>query len=229
MSSVETIQTGDVPLRHWVPDHPNGAGLVVVHEIFGISDYIVDRCRDLAGDGYLVVAPDLYGRLAEPPVFDPESPDYVMQGVNASQRLDWDLAVADTLAALEWVRQAVPRAGVLGFCFGGGIAFNAAAVGHPDALVSYYGSAMPRLAHLSTQVTCPQLHQFGLDDAFISTEAQGEIYEQLGASRGPLRWETYAGAGHAFDNPHALFEHAEARGEAWKTTLDFLRQYLVET
>ena len=54
---------GDLPALRFAPRSPNGAGVVVVQEIFGVSDYIVGRCQDLADEGYVVYAPVLYTRL----------------------------------------------------------------------------------------------------------------------------------------------------------------------
>src|SRR5919112_505120 len=62
------------------------------------------------------------------------------------QRLDWDTTVADAVAALHHLRgrdEVDGRVGVIGFCLGGGVAYNVAAVADPDVLVSYYGSSIP--------------------------------------------------------------------------------------
>ena len=82
-------------------------------------------------------------------------------------KLDWEPPVADGAAALHALRTCAEvdgPVGVLGFCFGGGLAFNVAAVDRrrgPDALVSYYGSALPNLLALAPQVSAPSLHHFG--------------------------------------------------------------------
>ncbi len=80
----------------------------MVQEIFGVSGYIQDRCQDLADEGYVVYAPDLYDRLPEKPVIDPASPDYLMQGMSAMQALDWQTAATDIVATLEALRARSP-------------------------------------------------------------------------------------------------------------------------
>lgn len=220
----------DLPALRFAPDEPNGAGIVVVQEIFGVGDYVQSRCQDLADQGYLVYAPVLYSRLDEIPDFDPEAEDYVMQGVTAASALDWDTTVADvaaTLAALRADETVTGKVALHGFCFGGGVAFAAAAAAAPDALVAYYGSALPQLTGLAPQVRCPQLHHFGTADEYIDSGAQAVVLDALADGVGPVRWETYAGAGHAFDNPDGRFHHPQAASEAWQTTLEFLQHYVL--
>src|SRR5665811_1532583 len=95
---------GDLPALRFAPSSPNRAGVVVVQEIFGVSNYIVGRCQNLADEGYVVYAPVLYTRLPEKPVLDPSSPDYLAQGMSASSGLDWDTAARDVVAAVATLR-----------------------------------------------------------------------------------------------------------------------------
>jgi carboxymethylenebutenolidase len=117
--------------------------------------------------------------------------------------------------------------GLLGFCFGGGLAFAVAAAtsaagAGPDVLVSYYGSALPTLLDQAPQVTCPSLHHFGLADDYLPPEVQRAIEEAVTAGGADTTFLTYAGAGHAFDNPAPIFHHREAAAEAWATTETWL-------
>ncbi len=229
----ETVQIqapdGDLPALRFAPSSPNGAGVVVVQEIFGVSDYIVGRCQNLADEGYVVYAPILYDRLPEKPVLDPSSPDYLTQGMTASRGLDWETAARDVVAAVATLRaeSGTEKVGLLGFCFGGGLAFNVAALTDVDALVSYYGSALPRLLDLAPQVTAPQLHHWGTRDSFIEGPAQGEAREALATSPGTVQWEVYEGAGHAFDNNQVPFHHPTASAAAWPVTLGFFASHLL--
>jgi carboxymethylenebutenolidase len=221
---------GDLTALRFAPRSPNGAGVVVVQEIFGVSPYIQSRCQDLADEGYVVLAPILFDRLPEPPVLDPSSPDYLQQGMAASGGLDWDTAVRDGVAAVSTLRAepGVSKVGLLGFCFGGGLAFNVAAVTDADALVSYYGSALPRLLDLAPQVSAAQLHHWGTEDSFIESPAQATIHAALESSTGPVRWESHDGAGHAFDNTDVpYFHHQLASAAAWPVTVKFLAAHLV--
>ena len=217
---------GAVPTHVWQPDGPaTGGGVVVLQEIFGVSGYIRSRCADLAALGYTVVAPEIYWRLEDTEV-DETAPDFLERAFGVMRRVDWELAVADGRAALAHLRElpGVDRVALLGFCFGGGLAFHVAAEDRPDALVSYYGSAIPQLLELAPQVTAPSLHHFGLADTFIDQETVRRV---RAAVSGPhTRFETYEGAGHAFDNPHPVFFHPQASETAWQVTTAFLQEHL---
>jgi carboxymethylenebutenolidase len=222
---VET-DAGVMPAHRWVPESGAGPGILLLHEIFGVSAYVRDRAADLAAAGYVVLAPEIFWRLGISSIED-STADALQEGVAARQRVDWDASVGDVRAALQVLRRDEHirgGVGVLGFCFGGGLAFNLAAVDPPDILVSYYGSDIPRLLDLAPQVTAPSLHHFGLDDAYLAPDVVERVRVTL--SRSGVEVRTYAGAGHAFDNPMPMFHHPEASAAAWTTTLDFLHREL---
>lgn len=227
-SSEIHIETPDGPLpaHLWLPPQQTGPGLVLVQEIFGVSDYIKDRGRDLADLGYVVIAPEVYWRL-EDPQLDEGSEDVLSSAMGLAQQVDWEQAVADvalTLSHLQGMIEVTGGAGLIGFCFGGGLAFNVAAVADPDVLVSYYGSSLGNLLHLADQVTAPSLHHFGLADSFVTGPTQQAIREAVTAVG--ARFETYEGAGHAFDNPMPAFHHPVATDAAWRSTVQFLAEFL---
>src|SRR5699024_2653810 len=175
---------GDLPGLLWLPERRDQPvpGLVVLQEIFGLSASLQERCADLAALGYAVLAPQLFARL-DPPVMGLEAGDdaeaWVAEGMALTERLPWERAEADALASLNALRAhgAVDseRVGVLGFCYGGGLAFAATAAATlegraPSVLVSYYGSALPTLLDQAAHVTVPSLHHVGTADAFIPLE-----------------------------------------------------------
>jgi carboxymethylenebutenolidase len=96
----------------------------------------------------------------------------------------------------------------------------------PDALVSYYGSALPNLLALAPQVRCPSLHHFGEADDYIPMETVRRIESAVTAGEAEVTFVTYPGAGHAFDNPSPVFHHEGASREAWATTGAWLAKHL---
>ncbi|WP_076263790.1 dienelactone hydrolase family protein [Intrasporangium flavum] len=223
--------TGDVPTRLWLPPSGEGPGIVLLQEIFGVSAYVRRRATDLAALGYVVAAPEIFWRLG---VTDPvEGEDALQQGMGLVQRLDWQQAVLDASATVEWLRdrdEVTGGVGVVGFCFGGGLGFNVAAhlesegATPVDALVSYYGSALPGL-HDVMSVSAPSLHHFGLADSFIDTDTVRRIEASLGKEPQTVV-VTHPGADHAFDNDDMPWFHAGASGEAWARTEEFLAEQL---
>ena len=222
------VQTADgpMPAHLWTPPSGSGPGVVLVQEIFGVSDYIRDRAADLAALGYVVLVPEVYWRLPDREL-DPAG-DLLGQAMGLAQQLDWPLAVADVTAAVQHLRGRIEVSGplgLLGFCFGGGLAFAVAAGEPVDALVSYYGSALGGdLLDLADQVQAPSLHHFGTADAYLGPQVQERIRAAVTAQG--ARFEVYDGAGHAFDNPDPMFHHPEAAAAAWALTVQFLGEHL---
>ncbi len=221
-----------MPADLHLPAAGRGPGVVVFQEIFGVTPYVDARARDLAALGYAVLVPHVYWRQGDPVIHDGD--DALPRALEAMQRVDWPAAVADGIAALAALRdrpEVTGPLGLLGFCFGGGLAFNVAAAAGaagPDALVSYYGSALPNLLDLAPQVTCPSLHHFGLADDYLPPDVVARIEAAVTAG-GAATVLTYPGAGHAFDNPSPMFHHAEASQQAWAATAAWLADHLPVT
>ena len=225
MSERITVPTPDgaMPAHLWLPDSGSGPGLLLVQEIFGVSAYIRQRGADLAALGYVVLAPELFWRLGASEVL--AGPDMLQEGYGLMQRFDWPVGIGDGLAALSALRdrpEVSGEVGIIGFCFGGGVGFNLAALDSPAALVSYYGSALPTLLDLAPKVTAPSLHHFGLSDAFLDNATVAAITEAVTAQGAVV--QTYEGADHAFDNPEFVNFHPEASAAAWERTTAFLRE-----
>jgi carboxymethylenebutenolidase len=217
---------GSMPAHLWRPASGSGPGILLLQEIFGVSDYIERRAQDLADLGYTVLAPEIYWRIGASRVEN--GPDAMEQAFALAQQVDWESAVSDSAAALEEVGR-LPGveggSGIMGFCFGGALAFNVAAVTEPDVLVSYYGSSLPDMLDLADDVTAPSLHHFGLADSYIPPETVERVRTAL-VGRPNVAFETYEGADHAFDNPDFPLHNAEASALAWERTVTFLGTHL---
>jgi carboxymethylenebutenolidase len=217
---------GDMPALLWRPASGRGPGLLLLQEIFGVSAYVQRRGADLAEAGYVVLAPELYWRQDAEPI-DESAPGAIETAMGRAQQLDWDTAVADAVAAYgELAGRADGPCGVIGFCLGGGLAFNVAAVEDPAVLVSYYGSGLPGLLHLAPQVTAPSLHHFGTADSYLDTGTVAAIEAAVATGASRLEFERYEGADHAFDNDDLALHHPEASALAWSRTLRFLAREL---
>ncbi|WP_427893931.1 dienelactone hydrolase family protein [Kribbella sp. GL6] len=208
--------TLEIPFHEWGSAGSDAPGVLLLQEIFGVSDYIKQRAADLHALGYYVIAPEIYWRLDDTEL-DESAPDLLPRAMGIVQRLDWDQAVADAVSVLEQLKSRGSGTAVVGFCFGGGLGFNVSAVSSPDVLISYYGSALPRLLDLRPEA--PALHHFGNEDTFLDVDA---IVPALSGAE----VHRYDGAGHAFDNPLPMFHNADASALAWRRTEDFLARHL---
>ncbi len=201
---------------------------MVLQEIFGVTDYIKQRARDLAGLGYVALVPRLYWRLGPNIALPENTQEGLQQAFGYMQRLDQDQAVQDAAAALDHLRsmpETGGKAGVLGFCMGGRLAFMVAAVTKPDVVVSYYGSGIASMLDKASSITSPVIFHFGDNDSYLPVSEAEQIRAAF-ASHPGTEVNMHAGAGHAFDNPSPMFHHAEASKEAWPQTAAFLRRHL---
>ncbi|WP_342372653.1 dienelactone hydrolase family protein [Propioniciclava soli] len=209
------------------PESGRGPGVVLIQEIFGRSPYMRQRADDLAALGYSVLLPQIYWRLGVD-VIDETSENALETAVGVSGRVDWDLAVQDVRAAIAHLRAdeaTRTRVALMGFCFGGGLAYAAIQGADwdviADALVSYYGSALPGLVD-GDPVGVPSLHHFGSADAFISRDDVAHI-ESVVTSYG-ASFQLWPGSDHAFDNPRLPFHDPDASAAAWDVTTAWLAE-----
>jgi len=214
----------------WSPDNGSGAGILLLQEIFGVGDYLRAVAERLCALGYTVLAPDLFWRIERNVALDHDEAG-LARGMDLVSRFDFEQGLADCEAALSHLR-ALPetggRAGVLGFCLGGRLAYSVANRYHPDAAVSYYGSGIADALEESEALSCPILLHFGTEDAFIPLEQVNKIEQALG-DRDGVEVRLYK-AGHAFDNHEApMFYDPEAAREAWDVTTSFLGRELPAT
>jgi carboxymethylenebutenolidase len=213
-----------------VPDAP-GPGVVLLQEIFGVNDNMRGLADRLAGEGYVVLVPDVFWRIE--PGFERKDESALGECMEMVQRLDWDLVPGD-LAAVHAHLLSLPECtgtvGAAGFCLDGTLTFLMAATSRVDgrgldAAVSYYGSGNHGMLHLLDQVECPILFHYGDDDPFIPTE-QIDAVEAAVADKPGARIERYA-AGHAFSNWDAPSMYDAAAAEAaWASTLTFFAEHL---
>ena len=211
-----------------MPAGGRGPGIVVLQEIFGVTDYLKQRARDLADLGYVAMVPDLYWRMGSGIVLPEDTQDGLQQAFGYLQKLDEPRAVDDAVAALEHVRsmpETGGKAGVLGFCMGGRLAYKVGATADPDVVVSYYGSGIASQLQDAAKLECPVVFHFGEADSYLPVAEAVQVREAF-SGHPDTEVHMHAGAGHAFDNPSPMFHHAEASREAWPQTAAFLKRYL---
>jgi carboxymethylenebutenolidase len=206
-----------------IPDKPGVyPGLLVIHEWWGLNDWVKEQSEKLAEQGYVVLAVDLYrGKSAA----DPSDAHELMRG------LPQDRAIRDMQAAFEYLatrKDVKPnRLGAIGWCMGGGLALQLA-IHQPrlGAVVVNYG-ALPTDPNDIQQIGAWVLGNFGADDKGI-TPADVQAFEKAmkGLNR-RIDVKIYPGAGHAFENPNNTSGYRpEAAADAWKRTLAFLHNAL---
>src|SRR6266849_622257 len=135
MVSVTTHDDGSMPAFVFLPPAEAGPGLVLLQEIFGVTEYIMSRARDLANLGYVVAVPELYWRIAPNLITDETTEAGLHEAFGYMGKLDVPQAVDDAVAAGEYVRnmpETSGKSGVMGFCLGGRLAFEVGVRSSPD-------------------------------------------------------------------------------------------------
>lgn len=195
----------------------NHPGIVVVHEWWGLNDHIKDMARQLAGEGYAVLAVDLYGAVATTPA----------EAKAFSSTIDQKKATANMQAATAYLReQGARRMASLGWCFGGGQALQLALSGEQlDATVIYYGQLVTDADKLLA-ISWPVLGVFGDKDTAVTPESVTAFEAALEKDKITNEIHRYPGVGHAFANPSGQnYAPAETK-DAWEKTRAFLRKNL---
>lgn len=210
------------------PAETHGAlpGVLVFHEWWGLNDNIRAMADQLAGQGYVVLAVDLYsGKVAQ----TPEQARSHMQAALAQPA-----ALNDNLRqAYKFLEEqtAAVSIGTLGWCFGGSLSLRAALL-HPDkvdATVIYYGHVADTPKEDLAALQMPILGLFGAADQGIPVESVREFDTTLKSLGKNVEIHIYEGAGHAFANPSGQNYRPEAAQDAWRKSLAFFDRYLNPT
>lgn len=200
--------------------------VIVVQEIFGVTEGIRQIADGLAEAGYVALAPDLFWRFSPGITLSEHSENDWQTAIGYYQRLDLDLAVADLAALAEVARglaEGTGRVGIMGFCLGGLLAFLAA--DHVDAAVDYYGSRTDEFVGRAVARQTPLLLHLAGNDEFMNPAAQARIVSALKGEPG-VEIHSYPGRSHAFARPHGDHFHAEDAALAERRTREFLAMHL---
>jgi len=226
-AKTETIalRSGDETVSAYlaVPDsggpHP---ALVVIHEWWGLNDWVKEQAQKFAEQGYMTLAVDLYrGKVA----YDPNLAHELSRGLPQDQAIRDLKAAFNYLASRPDVRK--DKIGSVGWCMGGGfsllLAVNESKLA---ACVVNYGS-MPTDKDEIQRIQAPVLGNFGAEDRGIPPSAVGAFEDAMKAAHKSIEVKIYEGAGHAFENPNNKLGYREAAAhDAWARTLDFLNRTL---
>jgi carboxymethylenebutenolidase len=202
---------------------PPHAAIVLIQEIFGVNKHIRSVANDYAAQGFLVIAPALFDR-AERNLELAYEPADMTKGMNAAMKVGPEAALKDVAASIRHARSEFDKVkvGVLGYCFGGTLAWLAATRLDPDVAVGYYGG---RIAQFATETPrCPVMLHFGANDQHIPVSEIRKIKN----AHPDLPLFMYE-AGHGFNCDQRRDYNRAAATLARERTLDFLREHLSES
>ena len=188
-------------------------GLVLIQEIFGISEHIKSCCDGYAADGYEVLAPSLFDREA-PGFVAGYTPEEMQKGAALAYGSPLEQRVADAQSCIDALKGPVF---VTGYCFGGSVTWAAACRCKGIAAASsYYGKLVPELANETPK--CPTICHFGTQDTSIPMDG----VEKLIAAHPEVPIYIYE-AGHGFNSDRPTHHNEAAAKLARQRTLELFR------
>jgi carboxymethylenebutenolidase len=204
-----------------LPRKGRGPGVVVIQEIYGVTESLRKACDALAARQFTVIAPDLYWR---------QKPDTVLAETDAETaramraKTDDNQASDDVAVAIDFLRKheaCTGRVGVTGYCWGGMISYLTAVRHQPDAAVCYYGVGIDKHLDLAKNLSCHMMLHYAGKDPYAGPAVAAQVRETYKDDSRVQVWE-YPDAGHAFARPGGAHFDAKAADLAGMRTVSFL-------
>jgi carboxymethylenebutenolidase len=202
--------------------------VVVLQELFGVNADIRKTCDELAAQGFIAVAPDLFWR--QEPGVDlsvTSEPDW-QHGLRLYQAYDRDVGakdVNDTVNAVAKLPGCTGKVAVLGYCLGGLLVYLTAVRYGVDAGVAYHGGDTEKYLGEVDGLHAPLLMHLAEEDEFISKSAQAQIKAAL-AGKPNATVYSYPGQNHAFSRHNGAHYNAAAAALAHERTNELLNRQL---
>ena len=189
---------------------PKGA-IIVVQEVFGVNPGIRKKAQHWASLGYLAVAPEVFWRQGEGIDLDSDVPEQFQQAIRHMMAHDFDAGITDIEATIRWIRGSagVATVGLVGYCMGGKIAYQAATRTDIDASVGYYGVGIDQMLNESHAIARPLMLHIPTADGFVPPEAQKSMHDGLDGNS-HVTLHDYEGLDHGFAAEDGVRRHPEA-------------------
>jgi len=196
---IKSFDDGEFEAYMALPASGYGPGIVVLQEIFGVNSHMRSVADWYAAHGFVALCPDLFWRVERGVELTDRGDDW-KKAVEFYQKLDEAKAVEDSAAALDFLRKheaCSGRAGAVGFCMGGNLAYLLSTRFKPDCAVGYYGVGIEKGLEEAKKLSSPLLLHIAERDKFCPPEAQARIHATL--DENPLvTIHDYPGLDHAF-------------------------------
>jgi carboxymethylenebutenolidase len=225
-----TIEGRDGTFNAYIarPNTLPASAVVVLQELFGVNADIRKTCDELAEQGFVAVAPDLFWRQEPGVDLSVTSEADWQHGLRLYQAYDRDAGVRDirdTLDAVAKLPECTGKIAVQGYCLGALMTFLTAVRCHVDAAVAYHGADTEKYLGEADNLSAPLLMHLGEEDEFISKPAQAQVRAAL-ASKANATIYSYPGQRHAFARHNGAHYDAASATLANGRTSEFLRRQL---
>lgn len=244
MVSIAYKESGIPAYRTCAREGEQHSALILIHEVWGLTDHIKSIADRLCKEGYEVIAPDLLAGTSLDGVITPDMQNDLFDPQKRSQRQPEIRALMAPLGSPEFsaeviaklqvcfnylkAESSVTKIGVIGFCFGGTYSFGLATKeAGLAAAVPFYGHG-EQFKDDFANISCPVMAFYGGTDEALNAHIP-EIEEAMRQAGKNFAYKVYDGASHAFFNDTNPFTYKkEAATDAWQQTLIFLAQNLAK-
>jgi len=208
-----------MPCWHEVPDGERRGALVLVQEIFGVTEHIREMCAEYAAEGYEVLSPALFDRQQPGCDLGYSGADWDRAVEIARGEHDWDQGLDDTARCIAWLKERGGPLFIMGYCFGGSVAWRMAQLSDDlDAASCYYGGYIAtRFADQAPK--CATICHFGRYDKLVDFAPVEQLIEKQHPTAQVFVYE----AGHGFNSDRRKDYHPESAELAQQRTLMLFR------
>lgn len=227
MTTIKSLDGGEFDGYLALPASGYGPGIVVLQEIFGVNDHMRSITDWYAAHGFVALCPDLFWRMERGVQLTDKGDDW-KKALEFYQRIDEAKAIEDSAAAMNSLRQHPAcngRAGAVGFCMGGNLAYLLSTRFKPDCAVGYYGVSTEKYLDEAKNLTSSLLLHLAGADKFCPPEAQAQIHKALDGNS-LVTIHDYPGREHAFGRTGGEHYHAADAELADLRSLEFLVTHL---
>jgi len=216
MTTMTMSDGAEIGVYHVAPKAKRRGGLVLIQEIFGVTEHIKECCDSYADEGYEVLGPSLYDREA-PGFAVSYSPEDIQKAIKIARgEHPFDLSIADSQTCIDALK-AKGKVFITGYCYGGSVTWAAACKCDGLAAASgFYGGNIPQMAEWKPK--CPTILHFGRHDHGIPMEQ----VERIGKLHPDVKVYVYD-AGHGFNSDRRTDYNAEAAKLAKQRTLELFK------
>jgi len=224
--SVNAADGGQFDAYLALPPSGKGPGLVLFEEIFGVNRHIRAVVEQYAQSGFVVLAPDMFWRQERRMELGYEGADRdkavaAMKAADPAKLLE---DIGSTVKALRARPEVSGKIGTLGFCMGGRLAYQAAALGVVDAAVSLYGGGIQGELDRVAKISAPMQFHYGEQDAGIPLDAVDKVKSAFKGKQ--AEFFLYPNAGHGFNCWDRASYHAKSAALSHGRALAFLAEHL---
>ncbi len=226
--SIKASNGGEFSAYVAKPAAKSAPGILLIQEIFGVNREMRERADALAAKGFVVLCPDLFWRQEPGVQLTDQTEEEWTKALALYQGFHEAKGVQDLISALFCLRelpQCNGKAGALGYCLGGKLAYLMATRSDVACSVGYYGIGIETALGEANAIVRPLLLHIAEQDQFVSKEAQAEIQIALGR-HSFVTLHSYAKVDHAFARGNGVTYNEEAATLANQRSIDFFKEHL---